>query len=91
MTTARTNPRNTTPLLRVIPIRSRGLIPELPSFLKRITHTRLGWFKLPTAIRSVVRSTIVMNAPDQVSSNIQEDDGIKAGIVTQPRTREGGP
>jgi hypothetical protein len=42
--------------------------------------------QLATAIRSVVRSTIVMNAPDQVSSNIQEDDGITAGIVTQPRT-----
>jgi hypothetical protein len=48
--------------------------------------------QIATAIRSVVRSTITMNMPDQVPSEIQEDDGITAGIVTQSQAhRSGGP
>jgi hypothetical protein len=29
-----------------------------------------------------------MSAPDQVHSEVPEDDGIPAGIVTQPRALE---
>jgi hypothetical protein len=43
--------------------------------------------QLVTAIRSVVRSTVTKNVPDEVVSEIQEDDVIAAGIVRQPRTR----
>jgi hypothetical protein len=87
MTTARTNPEhhalaagNPDQVTRA-DSRASKLFEKDHAYAARLVQ-------LPTAIRSVVRSTIVMNAPDQVSSNIQEDDGIKAGIVTQPRTRK---
>jgi len=38
-----------------------------------------------TAIRSEVRSTTKMKLPDRVPSEIERDDRITAGIVTQPR------
>ena len=38
--------------------------------------------QLATTIRSVVRSTITKSVPDQVASEIQEDDVIAAGIVS---------
>ncbi len=48
--------------------------------------------QIATAIRSVVRSTMTTNVPDQVHSEVREDDGIAAGIDSQPRARErGGP
>lgn len=47
--------------------------------------------QLMTAIRSVVRSTVTKNVPDQVPLVIQDDDLIATGIVRKPRTRESGP
>jgi hypothetical protein len=41
--------------------------------------------QIATVIRSVVRSTKTMNLPDRVPSEIERDDRITAGIVTQPR------
>jgi hypothetical protein len=41
--------------------------------------------QIATAIGSVVRSTTTMKLPDRVPSEIERDDRITAGIVTQPR------
>jgi hypothetical protein len=41
--------------------------------------------QIATAIRSVVRSTVTMNLPDRDPSEIERDDRITAGIMTQPR------
>jgi hypothetical protein len=41
--------------------------------------------QIATAIRSVVRSTTKMKLPDRGPSEIERDDTITAGIVTQPR------
>jgi hypothetical protein len=46
--------------------------------------------QIATAIRSVVRSTLTMNLPDRDQSEIERDDRITAGIVTQPRARGSG-
>jgi hypothetical protein len=46
--------------------------------------------QIATAIRSVVRSTTTMKLADRVSSEIDRDDRITAGIVTQPRAHESG-
>jgi hypothetical protein len=46
--------------------------------------------QIATAIRSVVRSTMTINLPDRVPSEIERDDGITAGTVTQPRTHGSG-
>src|SRR5271168_558154 len=43
-----------------------------------------------TAIRSVVRSTITMKLQGEEPSEIQQNDGITAG-VTQPREHGSGP
>jgi hypothetical protein len=42
--------------------------------------------QIATAIRSVVRSTVTKNLPDRDPSEIERDDRITAGIVTQPQT-----
>ena len=47
--------------------------------------------QLVTAIRSVVRSTVTKNVPDQVPLVIQDDDLIAAGVVRQPQPRESSP
>jgi hypothetical protein len=41
--------------------------------------------QIATAIRSVVRSTTKLEQPDRVPSEIERDDRITAGIVTQPQ------
>jgi hypothetical protein len=41
--------------------------------------------QIATAIGSVVRSTVTMNLPDRDPSEIERDDRITAGVVTQPR------
>jgi len=51
--------------------------------------------QIATAIRSVVRSTTKMKLsdrvlPDRVPSEIERDDRITAGIVTQPRAHGSG-
>jgi hypothetical protein len=46
--------------------------------------------QIATAIRSVVRSTTKMKLPDQVPSEIERDDRITSGIVTQPRAHGSG-
>jgi hypothetical protein len=46
--------------------------------------------QIATAIRSVVRSTTKMRLPDRDPSEIERDDGITAGIVTQPRAHGSG-
>jgi hypothetical protein len=46
--------------------------------------------QIATAICSVVRSTTTMKLADRVSSEIDRDDRITAGIVTQPRAHESG-
>jgi len=46
--------------------------------------------QIATAIRSVVRSTMTMELPDRVPSEIEGDDRITAGIVRQPRARGSG-
>jgi hypothetical protein len=46
--------------------------------------------QIATAIRSVVRSTVTMNLPDRDPSEIERDDRITAGIVTQPRAHGSG-
>jgi hypothetical protein len=47
--------------------------------------------QIATAIRGVVRSTIMPKPQDQAASEIQEDDGIASGIARQPRARGSGP
>jgi hypothetical protein len=47
--------------------------------------------QIATAIRSVVRSTTKTEQPDRVPSEIERDDRITAGIVTQPRAHGSGP
>jgi hypothetical protein len=46
--------------------------------------------QIAAAIRSVVRSTTKMKLPDRVPSEIERDDRITAGIVTQPRAHGSG-
>jgi hypothetical protein len=46
--------------------------------------------QIATAICSVVRSTTTMKLPDRVPSEIERDDRITAGIVTQPRAHGSG-
>jgi hypothetical protein len=46
--------------------------------------------QIATAIRSVVRSTMTMDLPDRVPSEIERDDRITARIVTQPRAHGSG-
>jgi|GEM_PF-2878374 len=46
--------------------------------------------QIATAIRSVVRSTTKMKLPDRVSSDIERDDRITAGIVMRPRAHGSG-
>jgi hypothetical protein len=46
--------------------------------------------QIATAIRSVVRSTTKMRLPDRDPSEIERDDRIMAGIVTQPRAHGSG-
>ena len=46
--------------------------------------------QIATAIRSVVRSTVTMNLPDRDPLEIEGDDRITAGIVTQPRAHGSG-
>ena len=46
--------------------------------------------QIATAIRSVVRSTKTMKLPDRVPSEIERDDSIAAGIITQPRAHGSG-
>ena len=46
--------------------------------------------QIATAIRSVVRSTTKMEQPDRVPSEIERDDRITAGIVTQPQAHRRG-
>jgi hypothetical protein len=41
-------------------------------------------------VRSVVRSTTTMKLPDRVPSEIERDDRITAGVVTQPRAHGSG-
>jgi hypothetical protein len=41
--------------------------------------------QIAATIRTVVRSTTTMKLPDRVPSEIERDDRITAGIVTQPR------
>ena len=46
--------------------------------------------QIATAIRSVVRSTKTMKLPDLGPSEIERDDSITAGIITQPRAHGSG-
>ena len=46
--------------------------------------------QIATAIRSVVRSTTKVKLPDRVPSEIERDDRITAGDVTQTRARGSG-
>jgi hypothetical protein len=46
--------------------------------------------QIATAIGSVVRSTVTMNLPDRDPSEIEGDDRITAGSVTQPRAHGSG-
>jgi hypothetical protein len=46
--------------------------------------------QIAAAIRSVVRSTTKMKLPDRVPSEIEQDERITAGIVTQPRAHGSG-
>jgi hypothetical protein len=46
--------------------------------------------QIATAIRIVARSTKTMKLPDRVASEIERDDSITAGIITQPRAHRGG-
>jgi hypothetical protein len=46
--------------------------------------------QIATAIRGVVRSTTKMKLPDRVPPEIEGDDRITAGIVTQPRAHGSG-
>jgi hypothetical protein len=46
--------------------------------------------QIATAVRRVVGSTAKMKLPDRVPSEIERDDGITAGIVTQPRAHGSG-
>ncbi len=46
--------------------------------------------QIATAMRSVVRSTTTVKLPDRVPSEIERDDRITVGIVTQPRAHGSG-
>jgi hypothetical protein len=46
--------------------------------------------QIATAIRSAVRSTTTMKLPDRVAPEIERDDRITAGTVTQPRVHGSG-
>jgi hypothetical protein len=46
--------------------------------------------QIAAAIGSVVRSTTKMKLPDRVPSEIERDDRITAGIVTQPQAHGSG-
>ena len=46
--------------------------------------------QIATAIRSVVRSTTTVKLPDRAPSEIERDDRITVGIVTQPRAHGSG-
>ena len=46
--------------------------------------------QIAASIRSVVRSTTKMKLPDRVPSEIERDDRITAGTVTQPRAHGSG-
>jgi hypothetical protein len=46
--------------------------------------------QIAAAIGNVVRSTTTMKLPDEVPSEIEWDDGITTGIVTQPRAHGSG-
>lgn len=46
--------------------------------------------QIATAIRSVVRSTTTVKLPDRVPPEIERDDRITVGIVTQPRAHGSG-
>jgi hypothetical protein len=46
--------------------------------------------QIAAAIRSVVRSATKMKQPDRVPSEIERDDRVTAGIVTQPRAHGSG-
>jgi hypothetical protein len=46
--------------------------------------------QIATAIRSVMRSSVTMKLPDRDPSEIERDDRITAGIVTQPRAHGSG-
>jgi hypothetical protein len=46
--------------------------------------------QIATAIGSVVRSTKTVKQPDRVPSEIERDDRIAAGIITQPRAHGSG-
>ncbi len=46
--------------------------------------------QIATAIGSVARSTTTMKLPDRIPSEIERDDGITTGIVTQPRAHGSG-
>jgi hypothetical protein len=46
--------------------------------------------QIATAIRSVVRSTTKMRLPDRDPSEIERDDRVTAGVVTQPRAHGSG-
>jgi hypothetical protein len=46
--------------------------------------------QIPTAIHSVVRSTTTTKLLDRLPAEVELDDRITAGIVTQPRANGGG-
>lgn len=46
--------------------------------------------QIAAAVKSVVRSAVAMQLPDQDSSAIQQNNGITTGIVTKPRGHESG-
>jgi hypothetical protein len=90
MTTAGTRVKHRTPVASGPDQDARHLSPVSKLFVKDHAYAaRL--VQLVTAIRSVVRSTVTKNVPDQIPSVIQDDDLMAAGIVRQPRTRESGP
>ena len=64
--------------------RASGLFEKDHAYAARLVQTA-------TAVGSVVRSTTTMKLPDEVPSEIERDDGITTGIVTQPRAHGSGP
>src|SRR5271170_8354096 len=88
---ARTNLKNRTPTAAGDPdqvtrhhLRASKLFEKDHAYAARLVQTT-------TAIRSVVRSTITMKPQGEEPSEIQQNDGITAGAVTQPREHGSDP
>jgi hypothetical protein len=89
MTTARTSPKHHTSAAGH-PDQAARHHHRAPKLFEKDHAYAARLVQIATAIRSVVRSTKTMKLPDRVPSEIEQDDRITAGIITQPRAHGSG-